>query len=103
MKFTRWAVLAMAAVAVAVALWPAGQARAAASRVTPEQRTCAAFRAWVARPTPGRLNTTMRDSVSAKWHPLGLDVVVLFTTVRQGDHLDQPAEVQAVAQDCRHV
>lgn len=71
--------------------------------VTPAERTCTAFRAWLAHPTAGRLNTVMRDSVSAPWRPLGADVVVLFTTLRNGDTTDRASAVSDVTADCRAV
>ena len=90
-----------AALAVSAALvLAATSADAATVHRTPAQRTCSAFRAWVHRPTPGRLNAVVRDSLTAPW-ALELDVIVLLVDVREHDTFDQPSDKAAVADDCR--
>lgn len=96
-------VVSFLALILSLSLWQASSASASTVKHTAAYRTCKAFAAWEKRPTPGRLNTMMRDSVSAPWHPLGIDTVVLFTDARNGDAFDLPADKAAVTDDCKQV
>jgi hypothetical protein len=99
MKIRRTLFAVGGAVALAATLFTSTASAAPAHR-SPAARTCAAFQSWSHHRTPARLDALMVASVAAPWSPLGADVVVLFTDVRDGDHLDQPADIHAIAEDC---
>lgn len=99
MKISRAVAIAAAVPVLAVAAQTV--ASAAPASVSPAQRTCSAVRTWDHHKTTKNLDAMMATSVTAPWHPLGLDVVVLYTDVKEGDHLDQRADIQALGQDCR--
>lgn len=104
-KITGWAMIACAvavlvAVAIAMTMRNADAGTLHRVRATPAVRTCKAFARWDGYPSAANLNALMSDSIRAPWHPLGVDVVVLFTDVRDGDRYDLPADVKAIAADC---
>jgi hypothetical protein len=95
------AAAALAAATVSVALAMTSLAATAVSAApSPAARTCAAFRTWSAHQSGERMDTLVTDSVTAPWHPLGADVVVLYTDARDGDTLDRASDVASVAADC---
>jgi hypothetical protein len=73
-------------------------ASASTRRVSPAQRTCAAFAAWERHPTPGRLRTMVRDSLTAPWRDLALDADLLYFDYRQGASTGD--DVQSLRTDC---
>jgi hypothetical protein len=96
----RYALLAAAAVTGGLVAAPS-LAQATPARHTSAQVTCAAFARWSHHRTTGNLDALMATSVHAPWQPLGVDVTVLYTDGKDGDHLDLPDDIKAIQQDCR--
>ena len=91
MHFSRTARVAVCAATIAAGTLAgvagtSGQAGAAAvvsaPRVNWQARTCAAERAWAARPSYGRLVVVLADSVHVPWRYVGQDAAGLYGDVR---------------------
>ncbi len=97
--------IAVAAIAAAVGTLSTGAANAAtggpAHRTTAVTRTCHAFATWNAHRTTANLNAMMVASVTTPYPGLGLDVEVLYGTVKLGNRSDTPDAVHAVIVDCK--
>jgi hypothetical protein len=101
-NLVRWVPVVLTPAVMATAFMGTGSAQAspAVHSPSPAARACHAFTQWEHHRTTGRLDAMLTASERAPWDAIGADVVVVYTDVRDGDHLDLPADVKSLAQDC---
>lgn len=67
---------------------------------TPAQATCAAYQAWVRRPTTANLDTMVVDSLHAPYKYAGEDAIGLYKDVASGKSTYVAKDEAYFSKDC---